>query len=51
MNDLREYSEFNNEFLAAVCEAKKAGKSVDDIAASWKIPANSPVMRLRRPPG
>jgi glyoxylase-like metal-dependent hydrolase (beta-lactamase superfamily II) len=36
--DLKEYSEFNRDFLAAVREAKKAGKSVDDVANSWKIP-------------
>lgn len=37
--DLREYAEFNREFLTAVQDAKKAGKSVDDIAGSWKMPA------------
>jgi glyoxylase-like metal-dependent hydrolase (beta-lactamase superfamily II) len=37
MNDLGEYAAFNREFLAAVRDAKKAGKSVDDIAGSWKI--------------
>jgi len=39
MNDLKEYAEFNRDFLAAVREAKKAGKSVDDVANSWKMPA------------
>ncbi len=39
MNDLREYAEFNREFLMAVQEAKKAGKSVDDVAAGWTMPA------------
>lgn len=39
MNDLKEYAEFNREFLAAVREAKKAGKSVDDVAGTWKAPA------------
>jgi cyclase len=39
MNDLKEYAEFNREFLATVREAKKAGKSVDDVANSWKMPA------------
>ena len=39
MADLREYSEFNKEFLAAVKDAKKAGKSVDDVASTWKMPA------------
>jgi len=37
--DLREYAAFNRDFLTAVQEAKKAGTSVDDLAASWKIPA------------
>src|SRR2546430_11026817 len=37
--DLNEYIAFNREFLNDVVAAKKAGKSVDDIAASWKQPA------------
>jgi hypothetical protein len=37
--DLKEYSDFNRDFLTFVREAKKAGKSVDDVAASWKNPA------------
>ncbi len=36
--DLREYSAFNADFLSAVQAGKKAGTSVDDLAASWKIP-------------
>ena len=39
MNDLKEYAEFNRDFLTAMREAKKAGKSVDDVASSWKMPA------------
>jgi len=39
MNDLKEYAEFNREFLMAVQAGKKAGKSVDDIASGWKMPA------------
>jgi|SRR5436309_11743689 len=39
VRDLEEYSEFNRDFLKAVQEAKKAGKSVDDVANSWKMPA------------
>ena len=39
MNDLTEYAQFNKDFLADVQAAKKAGKSVDDVAASWKMPA------------
>jgi cyclase len=38
MNDLKEYAEFNREFLKAVQEGKKAGKSVDDVANAWTIP-------------
>lgn len=37
--DLREYVEFNREFLAAVRDAKRAGRSVEDIASSWTMPA------------
>src|SRR6266571_3522036 len=39
MADLKEYIAFNREFLNDVQTAKRAGKSVDDIAASWKMPA------------
>jgi cyclase len=39
MADLREYAEFNKEFAAVVREGKKAGRSIDDIAKSWKMPA------------
>ncbi|HUK34829.1 MAG TPA: MBL fold metallo-hydrolase [Vicinamibacterales bacterium] len=38
MADLSEYAEFNNQFMRDVQAAKKGGKSVDDVAASWKIP-------------
>ena len=37
--DLRQYAEFNNEFAAAVQAAKKAGKTPDEVASTWKIPA------------
>jgi glyoxylase-like metal-dependent hydrolase (beta-lactamase superfamily II) len=36
--DLAEYAEFNKDFMKDVQAAKKAGKSADDVAASWKIP-------------
>lgn len=39
MKDLSEYAEFNREFLAAVQAGKKAGKSVEEIAAGWSLPA------------
>ncbi len=38
MADLSEYADFNKEFLKDVQTAKKAGKSVDDVAGSWKMP-------------
>ena len=37
--DVRTYSEFIGEFVAAVQGAKKAGRTVDDVVASWKTPA------------
>lgn len=39
MNDLREWADFNRDFLGAMQEAKKAGRSVDEVANSWKMPA------------
>ena len=38
MADLKEYIEFNREFISDMQAAKKAGKSVDEITAAWKIP-------------
>jgi cyclase len=37
--DLREFAAFNQDFLTAVEEAKKAGKSAEDFVANWTIPA------------
>jgi len=37
--DLRQYAEFNNDFAAAVQAAKKAGKTPDEVASTWKTPA------------
>jgi glyoxylase-like metal-dependent hydrolase (beta-lactamase superfamily II) len=39
MADLREYAAFNREVLSDVRAARMAGKSIDEVAASWKIPA------------
>jgi len=39
VNDLKEYAQFNRDFLADVTAAKKAGKSVDEVANTWKVPA------------
>jgi cyclase len=39
MADLREWAEFNRDFANAVSEGKQAGRSVDEIAKGWAIPA------------
>jgi glyoxylase-like metal-dependent hydrolase (beta-lactamase superfamily II) len=39
MNDLREYAEFNREFLTSVRAEKKAGKMAEDVAKTWTMPA------------
>src|SRR5213594_2226706 len=39
MNDLKEYVDFNREFVNDVKAAKKAGKSIDEVTTTWKIPA------------
>src|SRR5262245_37372658 len=39
MNDLLEYIQFNREFFNDVRTAKMSGKTVEDIAGSWKMPA------------
>jgi len=37
--DLKTYSEFVADFVAFAQAAKKAGKTVDDVVATWKTPA------------
>ena len=37
--DLTEYMQFNRDFLNDVQAAMKAGRTVDEVAGSWKIPA------------
>jgi cyclase len=37
--DLREYAAFNNDFAATVQAAKTAGKTPDEVASTYKIPA------------
>ena len=36
--DLREYAEFNREFLAAVQAGRKAGQTAEQIAQGWTMP-------------
>jgi hypothetical protein len=47
--DLKEYSEFNRDFLAYVRAAKKAGKSIDEAASGYKIPEKFAGYRARNP--
>jgi glyoxylase-like metal-dependent hydrolase (beta-lactamase superfamily II) len=37
--DLKEYAQFNRDFVADVKTAMGAGKNPDEVASSWKIPA------------
>ena len=37
--DLKLYSEFIADFVKFAQDAKKSGKTVDDVASSWKVPA------------
>jgi len=38
MADLRTWADYTRDFVNAVREAKREGKSVDDVVASWKVP-------------
>ena len=38
MADLRIWADYTRDFVNAVREAKREGKSVDDVVASWKVP-------------
>ena len=38
MPDLEEYVRFNDEFLATVRNAKRAGRTIDEVVASWTMP-------------
>ena len=38
MADLKTYGEFTREFVQAVQAAKKAGRTIDDFVAAWKLP-------------
>ncbi|HEX5110519.1 MAG TPA: MBL fold metallo-hydrolase [Vicinamibacterales bacterium] len=37
--DLREFGEFNGEFVRDALAAKKAGKTIDQFVAEWNVPA------------
>ena len=36
--DLKMYADFNRQFVADVQAAKMAGRSIDEIVASWQMP-------------
>lgn len=40
--DVARYAEFIGEFVATVQQAKRAGKTVDDVVAAWTTPAKYP---------
>ena len=37
--DVLEYAQFNHEFATAMRDAKRAGRSVDDVVKTWTMPA------------
>ncbi len=37
-SDLKMYADFNRDFVNAVREAKKAGKTADEVSTTWKVP-------------
>jgi cyclase len=48
-NDLKEYADFNRDFLDAMRTAMKAGKSVDDTAAAWTLPDKYKGYQIQQP--
>ena len=38
MSDVKMYSEFIREFVDAVRAAKKSGRTIDEVARTWKVP-------------
>jgi cyclase len=38
MTDLKTYADFTREFVQTVQAAKKAGRTIDDVVSSWKVP-------------
>jgi glyoxylase-like metal-dependent hydrolase (beta-lactamase superfamily II) len=39
MDDLREHAQFVRQFVDDVKAARKAGRTVEDFVAAWKVPA------------
>ena len=38
MADVKQYADFNRDFVEAVRAAKKAGRTIDDVVNTWKVP-------------
>ena len=47
-SDVQEYADFNRDFLAAVQEARQAGKTVDEAAATLRLPENYKAYDMQR---
>ena len=47
--DLNEYAAFNRDFLSAVRAGRSAGKTVDEMASAWTMPAKYTGYRPARP--
>jgi cyclase len=50
MAELKMYTDFNREFIEAVRTAKKAGRTIDDVASAWKVPARFLQAGYTQPP-
>jgi hypothetical protein len=50
MADLKMYTDFNREFIEAVKAAKTAGRTIDDLASTWKVPTRFLEAGYSQPP-
>lgn len=50
MADVKMYSEFIREFVDAVRAAKKAGRTIDEVAKTWKVPERFTAAGYAQPP-
>jgi hypothetical protein len=50
MADLKMYTDFHREFIRAVRTAKKAGRTIDDVASTWKVPERFVKAGYMQPP-
>ncbi len=47
-SDVQEYADFNRDFLAAVREARQAGKTADEAAATLRLPEKYKAYDMQR---